>query len=1175
MSSRKLGRMATVVFDKGIAQDDLLARQVAQKRERDKVAAAASAPSANQLAPSAARPPTAGGAGGDYGGLITPNTLDAMRAMEAAEAAAAAKADDPGVEVEDNTEAPSAFDCLGGRSLFSRSMAAFFGYSPTPAYMLMLLAAVIAFTAYENITWASPSSFNTLVIFFFFHIAVLVFTFGLRFIWMCTLHLLAVENRVVPAINEILDPDIWIFIWSIASQAVWQSHTVQVFDSKGESTGYHRLKLLKERWSYQYIEDRHVRYIYLALVVQVFWAIRNILIEILMYRILLGFLTNFKKPVLKYLKDYSILRKLNAGWVKTSPANPDNEFAQIGEFVRKESAAVTGRLRRPGSIGGADTGAGKGAAAGSDGDLKMNSKEKAKERNLHVQITGKRVPAILEDSNINAVEQSSLANLLSVQWIRQNPMVLFVENERCELHSQRVAKIVARMLFEELLQFRLSLVQQENAAPPTSAGAGNPSGDQPGDEGPDAPNEGSGLKPRPSPMPAPTPGRDITSIRVQERQPTSVTGRIAKQLGIKNEFNADDNTDDDIKNPIPIMTKVKEQEIDMIKTRLQDGETVVRVKPSVEGGGDSGRFENEGAVSDGEGAAGGDRAMGTGPLRPRFGKRDLEARKRYATMAASTSLPLEMLPPVLRRQEPARRDGLTSPAHTSAANTLAEPALQGQGFNVDDAHLGGRRWGYVTPSKPSSPRQLAPPASSGQRGAGIEDPGSGEHRSGPQPSDVRTEERNPDSQRKLQKSVSHFKEPPSEGVDDQQDPPERSKILHDASKPSKSGSFHSEISYKWHKQMSDERRAGDRANAVADREIKSLKNVTAQDRDCLTRDFLALFMDARQLEDLMHMLDTQKLGMITEKSFVKGVMNVHHTRSQMISSLEAQAEIEGVFHRVASLFLTFLMLLSFLVVLGVSTNTIIISGGAVLSASGVVLSIIYTDFIMSIILVVFLNPYSIGDIMTIEGDFLIVKKITTYFTEFQSGNGHIVYHSHKMLYEKKLINQSRGANCGFGLDFYVSDAITFAQYDALIRVLKCYLSSRPLEFNPGAFVEVQEIRPYQHMKIFMFISCVDPWSASGGAFEAKNRFMQFVLRQCRLMGLMPSHLEQSIRLRDHEVGGTGGSGSNGQGTGSGSLGIYSGSGPAGVRIHSAEEAAALSMRDIKRLEEANAARSHR
>lgn len=138
-------------------------------------------------------------------------------------------------------------------------------------------------------------------------------------------------------------------------------------------------------------------------------------------------------------------------------------------------------------------------------------------------------------------------------------------------------------------------------------------------------------------------------------------------------------------------------------------------------------------------------------------------------------------------------------------------------------------------------------------------------------------------------------------------------------------------------------------------------------------------------------------GKVSEQAFVKVILECLHSRSQILSSLQAQQEIEQVFHRVASFFLTFVIFLIFLLALGVSTNTIILSGAAALSAGGVVTSFVYTDFILSIILIVFLNPYSIGDGVIIEDNFMVVKKITTYFTEFVNLDGRIVSCVHLLL----------------------------------------------------------------------------------------------------------------------------------------------------------------------------------
>lgn len=81
------------------------------------------------------------------------------------------------------------------------------------------------------------------------------------------------------------------------------------------------------------------------------------------------------------------------------------------------------------------------------------------EREFHVLTTGKALPKILERSSVAALSKSRILNMIAVLWIQDNPIVLFVRGERTELNSKAVARKAGLDLFNNLLQFRRSVLQ--------------------------------------------------------------------------------------------------------------------------------------------------------------------------------------------------------------------------------------------------------------------------------------------------------------------------------------------------------------------------------------------------------------------------------------------------------------------------------------------------------------------------------------------------------------------------------------------------------------------------------------------------------------------------------------------------------------------------------------------
>ncbi|KAH0475230.1 MAG: uncharacterized protein KVP18_001095 [Porospora cf. gigantea A] len=100
---------------------------------------------------------------------------------------------------------------------------------------------------------------------------------------------------------------------------------------------------------------------------------------------------------------------------------------------------------------------------------------------------------------------------------------------------------------------------------------------------------------------------------------------------------------------------------------------------------------------------------------------------------------------------------------------------------------------------------------------------------------------------------------------------------------------------------------------------------------------------------------------VTEQEFSRVFQSLLQQQLMLVSSLRSEAAIRKVITRALDVLFIVVYILGVLIILGLKPETIIVSGAAVLTAFTLVLSVFYQDFIQSIILVLFLNPYSVGD----------------------------------------------------------------------------------------------------------------------------------------------------------------------------------------------------------------------
>eukprot|EP01053_Blabericola_migrator_P006911 Blabericola_migrator_1__6910@NODE_34_length_18107_cov_55_154712_g30_i0_p2_GENE_NODE_34_length_18107_cov_55_154712_g30_i0NODE_34_length_18107_cov_55_154712_g30_i0_p2_ORF_typecomplete_len1068_score281_12MS_channel/PF00924_18/9_4e03MS_channel/PF00924_18/1_3e19DUF4271/PF14093_6/0_00029DUF4271/PF14093_6/6_2e02DUF4271/PF14093_6/1_9e03EFhand_8/PF13833_6/0_64Tweety/PF04906_13/4_8e02Tweety/PF04906_13/0_51DNA_pol_phi/PF04931_13/22DNA_pol_phi/PF04931_13/15_NODE_34_length_18107_cov_55_154712_g30_i010614264 len=986
MSSSRLNRMATVALDDGALK---------RSQSKDNV-------------------PTLEGTKNLH--LNPDNTSFVIQDRDSAEKKAVKDDESEDAEMdEDEDEDDSAYDCFSTRNPVAQCIARFFGGSPTPAFMSMFVLTLFLLMTFQNLTADSRSSALAMAIYFGINTGVLLAVFMFRAIWLKILYWIFEENRIVPALNEIIDPDLPILIWTLCIQMIWASNMAQVFDGDGRKTGYHRIKFLPEEIPFQDIKDKQVTYIKLMHFVLIFWAVRNLLVEIIMFNILLGFLTNFRDSVLSYLSEYALLRKLNANWVKVVP---QQDIFTVTSPVPPPPPTGMRLSRRHSSIGMAfeealarkpqaqpDTQPQPQHAKRMLDGTPWDKKRKRRERALHVQYTGRALPTVLQNKNIKSVQQSALANLLSITFIRLNPMVLFVHGERCELKSKRVAKAVARLLFREIKEFQHSVNQIEQdlqraerqaIADENAAFAAF----QTGSPMTMSPLQTDGSKVDHTRTPgavSPKPPKPKVKINVHENKIT-FADRLAAELGVRNEEGQeDDETDEDV----------------------SDGENFKTIQEAVEGKAQHPRILSPPTASPVE-----IRSVPALQPEPEAAVQARKDRARHKTAPApGMTQPLDFHVPLFEKRPYARLE-------TEASGEKAEEAgPQTKQFTHTASH-----GSTLNPADASSDSE---------------------------PNDISARRETWRNSLRAHLTTRGGETPVVSGV----------------------------------------RMTREEVDRIVEQEIRAVKKKRkADEKHRISKEFFSLFMSRAETESLMAVMDPGKNGSVSEKMFVKGVLNVHQKRRQMTSSLEAQKEIIGVFHRVTTYFLTFIMFLVFLIIAGVSTNTIIVSGAAALSASGVVLSFVYTDFIISIILIVFLNPYSIGDGIVLNGVFMTVRRITTYFTECVQGDGKIFYVSHKKLTETGIINQSRGPNACFGLTVRVGDHMTAAQYDAFKRVIEAYLASRPDMYKPDLFIHWLNLEPWHYIDLNMWITGMESWAAPG-TWIAKSDLFAFVLRQTHILGL--------------------------------------------------------------------------
>ncbi|EEA05412.1 mechanosensitive ion channel family protein [Cryptosporidium muris RN66] len=199
------------------------------------------------------------------------------------------------------------------------------------------------------------------------------------------------EGRFTIAFKSILDPDIFLLIWCCTMVIIWIS----------------QLKNSKESYNFSFFLAFKMNSLTRDIVVMshnimFILALRNLILNIIMFYFSAGFLLNMNPQVVNFLTFYSYIRKLNSIWSGLS-----------SNFIRDSSIPVKQSLNPSQGIN--------------------------------------KLPQMLKSKAIERTKTCRIHNWLALQLIKQNPVTVMVNNTRHELLSKKDTHEFAKLLFWDIV----------------------------------------------------------------------------------------------------------------------------------------------------------------------------------------------------------------------------------------------------------------------------------------------------------------------------------------------------------------------------------------------------------------------------------------------------------------------------------------------------------------------------------------------------------------------------------------------------------------------------------------------------------------------------------------------------------------------------------------------------
>ncbi|KAL7067636.1 mechanosensitive ion channel family protein [Cryptosporidium serpentis] len=257
------------------------------------------------------------------------------------------------------------------------------------------------------------------------------------------------------------------------------------------------------------------------------------------------------------------------------------------------------------------------------------------------------------------------------------------------------------------------------------------------------------------------------------------------------------------------------------------------------------------------------------------------------------------------------------------------------------------------------------------------------------------------------------------------------------------------------------------------------------------------------IDNILKRIDPSGRKSYNEDDWVRLVVSMYETRKKMINTLESQEGIARVFQRMVSIVLFFFSFIFILIILGVNVNTLVISGAAIISSLSVAMNRLYSNFISSVIFVVFENPYNQGDRIRINGSqVMTVRKIGTFCTTFSNKQSTPVMYPHSWLTDQNIANESRSVQSSDFITFYISDSTSPFVFDAFITMIKQYADDRPLQFTKNSiWIYICSLQPGHYIETRISFCNLNPAYEWDKLLEIRTPFYLFILHTMRQLGI--------------------------------------------------------------------------
>ncbi|KAJ1982325.1 hypothetical protein H4R35_000348 [Dimargaris xerosporica] len=284
-------------------------------------------------------------------------------------------------------------------------------------------------------------------------------------------------------------------------------------------------------------------------------------------------------------------------------------------------------------------------------------------------------------------------------------------------------------------------------------------------------------------------------------------------------------------------------------------------------------------------------------------------------------------------------------------------------------------------------------------------------------------------------------------------------------------------------------------------------------RDYLTmRDFIPYFKTQKDAEKAFGLFDKDGNGDVSKREMREKIIAIYKERRDLNASMMDMSQIVRKLDRILIVVCLVLIVILVSMVFGQSPGASLVSFGTIFVAWSFVFGGALKNMFECLIFLFVIHPFDAGDLVTINGQTMTVKKVHILTTVFTGGNGNYIVAPNSVLVATFIHNLRRSPpqseSIALNLDFYTPEE----KLHALRERLDEFVAQYPRIFVAGVGFTLSSIVDANQIVITVLLNYKHNAQIGTLSLEGRDKFMHHLRNQMIALNIRCHGLVQPVQL---------------------------------------------------------------